>query len=96
MNSRAVTRLGARRTRTPAPRVSLARSVAVVTDGVRQCAMCGCEIDPKDWCHGCRKLGKPCAADGGAHKSLTKRQDAAFCGDDCRKRNRSTYIRDCT
>jgi hypothetical protein len=74
------------------PRINLPRETAVADPRGRRCAHCGDFIDPKDWCPGCQRDGKPC---GHPHRHLTKRADAAFCNQACRNERRASYIRDC-
>jgi hypothetical protein len=83
-------RRGTVRRRAPGA-LRLVRAIAVVDgDGKRRCAHCGDYIDPVDWCAECRS-GKPC----GVHKTVRKRDDAAFCNAACRSERRNSYIRDC-
>lgn len=61
-------------------------SVAVEQgDGKRHCAWCGDCIDPVDWCPNCT-ADVPCGTNGGPHRRLRKRADAAFCDTGCKSR----------
>lgn len=62
----------------------LAETAVAHSDGTRRCAWCGDHIDPIDWCLNCKAGQKPCATNGGSHRRLRKRADAAFCDSGCR------------
>lgn len=66
-----------------------AETAVIHGDGTRHCAWCGDHIDPIDWCGNCTE-GAPCATQGGPHRRLRKRSDAAFCDAGCR----SAYAND--
>ncbi|MGW3427991.1 hypothetical protein ACWDHW_08540 [Streptomyces melanosporofaciens] len=57
-------------------------------DGTRHCAWCGDFIDPIDWCPDCTS-DAPCATQGGPHRRLRKRSDAAYCDAGCKAADRS-------
>ncbi|GKQ35152.1 hypothetical protein [Streptomyces sp. A012304] len=57
-------------------------------DGTRHCAWCGDYIDPIDWCPDCTPEA-PCATQGGPHRRLRKRSDAAYCDPGCKSADRS-------
>jgi hypothetical protein len=66
-----------------------AETAVVHGDGTRHCAWCGDHIDPIDWCGNCT-ADAPCGTNGGPHRRLRKRADAAFCDSGCR----TAYQRD--
>ena len=66
-----------------------AETAVIHGDGTRHCAWCGDYIDPIDWCLDCQAIEKPCATEGGPHRRLRKRSDAAYCDDGCRAADRS-------
>ncbi|WP_458089367.1 hypothetical protein [Streptomyces malaysiensis] len=65
-----------------------AETAVIHADGTRRCAWCGDHIDPIDWCLDCTP-DAPCATQGGPHRRLRKRSDAAYCDAGCKSADRS-------
>jgi hypothetical protein len=67
-----------------------AETAVIHGDGTRHCAWCGAHIDPIDWCGDCKAAEtRRAPADGGPHRRLRKRADAAFCDAECKAADRS-------
>ena len=49
-----------------------------MTESIRRCDFCGCEIDAVDWCDDCKKGS--CTV----HRRKRKRSDAKYCSPECR------------